>query len=232
MQAYARAAGIMMLVSVVAGGFGEGYAPQALIDFNDPAGTVAALKAQEDLHRLSFAAYLVEAFCDLGIAACFYVLLRPVSRGIAFLTAMLGLFSTALYAACELFYFALPHLLISDAGYLNAFSPDQITALTILSLRLFSYGAGMFLAFYGVGWIVRGWLMIRSGYFPAWLGALMIAGGLAFAAKTFTAVLLPEYSSPYLLFVMAPGGLILGLWLTAFGVNRAKWDARVTSMAA
>ncbi len=63
-----------------------------------PAATVAALKSQEPLFRLSFAAYLVEAACDITIALIFYVLLSPVSRGLALLAAFFGVISTVTYA--------------------------------------------------------------------------------------------------------------------------------------
>jgi hypothetical protein len=230
-QTYARVAGLLLLVSIIAGGFGEGYVPNLLIHGDNASATVAALRTQDTLFRLSFAAYLVEAICDIAIALIFYVLLRPVSRGLALLAAFFGILSTATYACCELFYFALPHLLLSDAAYLRTFTPDQIATLTLLSLKLFSYGAGLLLVFYGIGWIVRGWLMIRSGYLPSLLGALMIVGGLGFAARTFTGVLAPQYASPIMLFLMAPGGVLLGLWLLVRGVNQAKWDAKGASAA-
>ena len=226
-QTYARMAGLLLLVSIVAGGFGEGYAPGLLIHGDDAAATVAALKAQEPLFRLSFAAYLVEAACDITIALIFYILLSPVSRGLALLSAFFGIISTATYAFCQLFYFALPHLLVSDADYLTTFTPAQIAALTLLSMKFFSYGAGLFLAFYGLGWIIRGWLMIRSGYLPSLLGVLMIIGGLGFVARTLTGVLAPHLASPIMLFLMAPGGVLLSLWLMVRGVNQAKWDASI-----
>src|SRR6185295_15343242 len=191
----ARTAGLLMLISIIAGGFGEGYAPGVLIHGNDAAATVAALRENEPLFRLSFAAYLIEAICDITIAVVFYILLRPVSRGLSLLAAFFGVISTVTYACCELFYFALPYLLTRDAAYLGTFSPDQLATLTLLSFKMFSYGAGLFLVFYGTAWIIRGWLMIRSGYLPSLLGVLMIIGGLGFVARTFTGVLAPQYAS-------------------------------------
>ena len=230
-QTYARIAGFLFLTSIVAGAFGEGYAPSVLGASTDAAATVANLRANELLHRLSFAAYLVEAACDISIALIFYILLRPVSRGLALLAGFFGILSTATYACCELFYFALPHLLLSDADYLHAFTPDQIAALVLLSFKLFAYGAGLFLVFYGLGWIIRGWLMIKSGYFPALLGVLMIVGGVGFAARTLSQVLAPQLSSPIMLLLMAPGGVLLGLWLLVRGVNVAKWQARADTIS-
>ena len=229
-QTYARVAGLLFLVSIAAGGFGEGYAPGVLIG-DDAAATVANLQAHDTLYRLSFAAYLIEAMCDITIALIFYVLLRPVSRGLALLAALFGVLSTATYAGCEVFYYALPRVLMSSADYLNTFTQEQRATLVAASLRLFNTGAGLFLTFYGLAWIIRGWLMIRSGYFPKLLGALMIAGGLGFMARTFTGVLAPQFASMYMLIAMAPGGVLLGLWLLVRGVNVDKWQARAEAQS-
>lgn len=225
-SAYARVAGALFFISIAAGGFGEGYAPGQLMVSGDAAATAANLQSHDMLYRLSFAAYLAEALADIALAVIFYVLLKPVSRGMALMAAFFGGLSTALYAACEVFYFGLPHLLLSGAPYLNVFTAAQIDALVLLSLKLFSYGAGLFLIFYGTGWIIRGALMIRSGYFPKFLGLLMILGGLGFVARTLTAVLAPQYSSTIMLMLMAPGGVLLGLWLLIRGVDPQKWEAR------
>ena len=227
--AYSRFAGLFFVVSIVAGGFGEGYAPGALIAANDASATVANLQAHEMLYRLSFAAYLAEALCDIALAVIFYVLLKPVSRGLALMAAMFGVLSTALYAACEIFYFALPHLLLTGQPYLASFTSAQIATLTLLSFKLFNFGAGLFLIFYGTAWILRGWLMIRSGYFPKLLGALMIIGGLGFVARTLTSVLAPQFGSMYMLMLLIPGGVLLALWLLIRGVDREKWCARLTT---
>jgi hypothetical protein len=228
-QAWARFAGLLFVVTIFAGGFGEGYVPAQLVVSNDAAATIANLKANDMLYRLSFASYLVEALCDVAIAVIFYVLLKPASRVLALMTVFLGLLSTALYAACEIFYFGLPQLLLRGSSYLGAFTPLQLSALTLLSLKLFNYGAGLFLIFYGTGWIIRGALMIRSGYFPRILGLLMMVGGFGFAASTMLEVLAPRYLTPYLLFAFAPGGILLGLWLLVRGINLDKWQEKTAN---
>jgi len=230
-QAWSRVAGLLFVLTFVAGGFGEGYAPATLIAGHDAAATVANLKAHDLMYRLSFAAYLVEALCDVAIAVIFYLLLRPVSRGLALLSAFFGLLSTALYAACEIFYFALPQLLLRGSDYWKAFSPEQIDTLTLLSLKLFNYGAGLFLVFYGTGWIIRGWLMVRSGYLPKLLGLLMVVGGLGFVASTATQVLAPQYPSQLMPLLLMPGGVLLALWLLVRGVNVPEWEAKAAAAA-
>lgn len=228
-QTWARVAGLLFLLSFVAGGFGEAYVPSLLIVSTDAAVTAHNIRAFDFLFRLSFASYLVEAVCDIALALIFYELLKPAGRTLALLAAFFGLLSTALFAVTEIFYFAAPKLILGGAGYLKTFTPDQLNTLALLSLKLFVYGSAMFTVFYGIGWILRGYLIFRSGYLPRLLGLLMMLGGLAFVARNFALVLAPEYPSANLLLALFPGGLLLAFWLLVRGVNVAKWEALTLS---
>ena len=67
-QTYARIAGILFLVSFVAGGFGEFFVPSALIVPGDATATANNIVASDTLLRMGFAGYLVEAMCDVALA--------------------------------------------------------------------------------------------------------------------------------------------------------------------
>ena len=229
-QTYAAIAGLLMLISFVAGGFGEAYVPSQLIVSGDANATAANIRASDLLFRLGFAGYLIEACCDLVLALLFYALLRPVSPNLALLSAFFGIISTTLFAVAELFYFA-PSLVLRDAAYLKTFSPDQLNTLALLFLKLYGLGAGLFMVFYGIGWIIRGYLIFASGYLPRLLGILMAIGGVAFVARSFLLVLAPTVPSSQLLLAIAPGGLLLALWLLLRGVNTTRWDARVAAVS-
>jgi hypothetical protein len=161
--------------------------------------------------------------CDVALSLIFYVSLRPVHRDIALLAAFFGLVGTAVFATSELFYLA-PSLILGGAGYLKTFRPDQVDTLALLSLKLFTYGGTMFTVFYGMAWVLRGYLIFRSGYLPKFLGVLMTVGGLAFIARNFLLVLAPTHAPGSLLFLMLPGGLLLPLWLLVRGVDVRSWD--------
>jgi hypothetical protein len=230
-QTYARVAGLLALVSVAAGGFGEAYAPSKLIVLDNAAATAQNIRAFDELFRVSFLAYLVEALCDVALALIFYVLLKPVSHGVSLLAAFLGLIGTTLFAVSEMFYFALPTLLMRDAAYLQTFSPDQLNALTLLSVKMFAFSSAIFTAFFGMAWILRAWLIILSGYLPKLIGALVLLGGLAFVARNVAFVLAPPYPSGQLLLAIMPGLLLLALWLLVMGVNVAKWETKAAEAA-
>jgi len=138
-QTYARVAAVLLLVSFVAGGFGEAYVPSKLLVANDAVATTQNIKAFESLFRFGFAGYLVEAVCDISLALIFYVLLRAVNRDLALLAAFFGLVGTAVFAVAELFYFA-PWLIVGGAQYVTTFPTDQLNTLVLLSLKLYGYG--------------------------------------------------------------------------------------------
>jgi len=203
-QTYAKLAGVLVLLSFVGGGFGEAYIPSKLIVATEAA---------------------VEACCDVTLALIFYVLLKPVHRYVSLLAAFFGLMGTATFAAAELFYFA-PTLVLKSGGYLRSFSPDQLNTLALLSLNLFALGAVIFTVFYGVGWVLRGYLIFESGYLPKFLGILMTIAGLAFIVSNFMVVLAPGYRSDWLLVLMFPGLLSLTVWLLVKGVDLRKWEEK------
>lgn len=211
-QTLARAIGLLILISIVAGAFGESYVPSRLIVATDASATARNLAAHPALYRWGFAVYLIEALCDLTLAVLFYVLLRPAGRTIALVSAFFGLASAALYAVAEAFYFA-PGLLLGGGDYLAVFTPAQLDALALLSFRFFSRIGGWFLIFYGVGTVLRGYLIVRSNFLPRTIGVLLIIGGLGFAAQTIAIVLAPSLASPLWLMPMAVAGLSLMAWL-------------------
>jgi len=230
-QKYARVAGVLYVVSLVAGGFGESYVPQTLHIANDVAGTAHRMAASAGLFRASFAAYLVEAACDLTLTVLLYALLRPVSRTLSLLAACFGLFGTIIFAAGEIFYFAAA-LPVVDSHVARLISLDAQATLTYLCLTIFNYVFGIFAAFYGIAGVVRGFLIFRSGYLPRALGVILICGGLSFVSFNFLLVLAPKYNPPYAIAPMVLAMVSMMLWLLVKGVDRTHWDEMQTREAA
>ena len=225
LQTYARIAGILFLISMVAGGFGEFYVPTTLIVSGNAAATAANIIARDSFFRMGFAAYLVEGICDIALSLVFYRLLRPVQKDVALLAAFFGLVSTAVFAVCELFYFA-PSFILGGADYLKTFSPDQLNTLTLLSLKFYGYGGMIFLAFYGIATGIRAYLIYRSGYLPRFLGVIMGLAGLGFVLKNLTVVLAPAYASDFFILPMMVSGLTITIWFLVKGVDARKLEAR------
>ena len=230
-QRYARIAGVLFLISLVAGGFGEAYVPSKLIAGRDAAATVANIQNFDFMYRMGFAAFMIESLCDITLVAIFYMLLKPVNRTLSLLAAFFGLVGTALFAFAELFYFA--PLLINGGSvdYLKTFTPDQLNSLVLLSLKFYGYAGMIFTAYYGMSWIVRAYLIWNSDFLPKFLAVLMAIGGIGFVVRNFLLILAPAYASDVFLMLMFPGGLLMTIWLLAKGVDVAKWNAKAKQVA-
>jgi hypothetical protein len=229
-QTYARVAGVLFLLSMVAGFFGELYAPSHVIVSGDAAATAKNILANNLLFRAGFAAYLVEAVCDISLSLVMYEILKPVRKDLALLAAFFGLVSTAVFAVAELFYFG-SSLIVGGAVSLKSFSPDQLNDLGLLSLKMYGLGGGIFMAFYGLATFLRGYLIYRSDFLPKALGALLALAGLGFIVSNFVLVLAPAYASDLLLLPMFLAGVSMTVWLLVKGVDVPKWEAKVATAA-
>lgn len=218
LQTYARIAGVLFLLSMFAGFFGELYLPSKFIVLSDAAATAHNIRSSETLFRLGFAAYLVEALCDVSLSLVLYALLKAVDENWALLAAFFGLLATALYAVAELFYFGAA-IVLRSAESLKAFTPAQVEGLALLSLKLYVYGSGIFMVFFGVAAMLRGYLIYRSRFLPRTLGALLMLAGLGFIAKNFALVVAPAYASNLLMAPMFVAGLALTGWMLVKGVD-------------
>ena len=223
MQKYARAIGVAMLLSIIFGALGEAYLPGRIIVGTDAAATAANVLQHPDLFRAGFAAYLVEGLCDVALCGLWYLLLRPVSRSLALLSAFFGIVSMVGYAVAEAFYLA-PSLILRNAPYLASFSVEQRNTAALFSFKLFAMIAALFLIHYGIASMLRGYLIARSGYLPKPLGVLLMIGGAGFILQTVLYVVAPQYNSNFLLMPMAIAGLPITGWLLIKGVDLTRFS--------
>jgi hypothetical protein len=226
-QIYARTAGLLLLVSLSALVIDAFYLSPQLVVWRDAAATAANIKSLDFLFRLSFVAHLVQIISDTALSLAFYVVLKAVNRDLALLGAFFGLLSAAAHAAAQLFYFPVPHVLLSDADYLKTLTPEQLNTLSLASLKVCEYANGAFKALWGIAWILRGYLMLRSGYIPWIWGAFLIALGVVCIAWTLLLVLAPAYSVGIIGPALLLGAALTGVWFLIRGVNVRKWEARV-----
>lgn len=218
LQAYARLAGILGLVTLAAGGFGEAYVPASILSSGDAAATARNVLASEQLFRLGFAAYLVEALCDAGLTMAFWVLVRPVHRNLAMLMVVFRIISTCGFGVGQLLWYG-SLITLRTAPTLTAIPPEQLHDMAYLLMRIGGFGGAMFSLFYGAANVVLGTLLYRSRIVPRVLGAGIWIAGVAFCLQTFLRVLAPAFPAER---VMAAGALLilpLIFWLLIKGVD-------------
>jgi hypothetical protein len=229
-QTYARTGGVLYLIIIVVGLFGEAFVRNRLVVSGDAMATASNLRSMESLWRFHIAAELFLLICAVALLLILFVLLRPVSRDLALLAVFFNLVSIGVEAATTL-YLVEALFPLGNAGYLKAFAPEQLYAMASLSLKLHSYGFGMSLIFFGCFCLVIGYLIFRSGYLPKALGILMQIAGLSYLTNSFALVLAPAVANRLFPAILVPafiGEASLCLWLLVKGVNVPKWQERVS----
>jgi hypothetical protein len=226
-QLYARIAGILYLLIIVAGIFGELLVRNKLIVSGDATATANNIMNSELLWRTGISVDLIMHICDLPVMIILYYLLRPISKKLALLNLSFNLIQTAVLVANKLNLLAALFFL-SDADYLKSFSPDQLHALSYLSIKLHDFGFGIGLIFFGFVCLIEGYLLFKSNYFPKTIGVLMSIAGICYLTNSFALLLVPPLSSIVLLMPCLIAELSFSLWLIFKGVNLPIWKNLVT----
>jgi hypothetical protein len=232
-QTYARIGGGLYLIIIAIGLFGEAFVRERVIVSADPRSTAANLRTAESLWRFHIAAELFLLICAIVVLWILFFLLRPVSKDLALLAAFLNLVSIGIEAASTM-YLIVALFPLKNAGYLKAFTPEQLYALAYLSVKPHGYGFGVSLIFFGCFCMVIGYLIFRSGYFPKTIGVLMQIAGVCYLTNSFALIAAPKVADrlfPTILLPAFVGELSLALWLSVKGVNVAKWRERAGTCA-
>ena len=95
-QVYARVAGLLYLIGIVAGFYAEIFVRGAVVVANDAAATAHNIVTHELQYRLGFAAELIEVLCNVPLMLIFYELFKVVNKRVALLMVFFGLLGSAI----------------------------------------------------------------------------------------------------------------------------------------
>jgi Domain of unknown function (DUF4386) len=223
----ARLEGVVYLLIIIFGIFVELFVRAKIVVSGNAAATAANLRAMEPLWRWGILAEMLMVMLTVVSALLLFVLLRPVSRDLALLATFFGLTAIAVEAsfALRLVEALFP---VSDATYLAAFSAEQLQAVAQLLMRSHGNGFGIALLIFVPAFLLRGYLVYRSGYFPRAIGVLYQIAGLAYLTNSLVLILAPQFAGRVFMIVAAPGFIgeaSFCLWLLVKGLNVTKWPA-------
>ncbi len=223
--AIARLAGALYLLCIAAGFFAEFFARERLIVGGDAVRSAQHIVAAQGLYRLGFFADLTALTSGTVICVLFYLLLRPVSPGIALLDLVLGVASNVVSLAAAAHLYA-PLVILSDAPYLQDFSWAQRAGLALFSLRLYVLAYAVNLGLFGLECLTTGYLIYRSTFLPRLLGVLLVIGGAGYLTNSFVDFMPPGFGAALFPYVLLPALLAegaLALWLLCRGVDARRW---------
>ena len=220
----ARIAGAFYLATMITGLIAQGFISQRLVT-GDATTTAMNITSHSTLYQLGFAVYMIEMACQIVMTFLLYELLKPVSRSVSLLAAVLGLVGCGIKIFSRVFYFA-PLLVLGGANYSTVFSASQLESTTLL-LRINDLGAGIALIFFGLNAILKGYLVIRSWFLPRALGWLSVVAGSGWLL--FLSPPLGNRLFGYIGAIGLVGALANIAWLLIKGVNDQRWieQARV-----
>ncbi|MFC0253799.1 DUF4386 domain-containing protein [Massilia consociata] len=228
-QVYARSAGFLYLVIIVMGLVGEAVIRSSLIVWGDPGATAQRILDSAFLWRLGIGGQLVLLVCAVALTAIWYVLLRPVHRHLALAVVCFGLVSLAVESLCVLHLQAALDPITSPA-LAKVASAGQLHALTYLAVVAHANTFGIALVFFGVQCLLVGYLIRKSGYFPAVLGVAMQIVGACYLINSFAKFVYPPLQGvlfPLILLPALVGESAMCLWLLTKGVNLEKWHGKL-----
>lgn len=224
MKTNARTAGVLYLIIIFSGLFSELFVRSGMIVPGDAAATANNIANNSFLFRMGFISDLVMVMSDVGVALLFYLLLKPVNQGLSMLAAFFRL-AQATVIGINLLNLYMPLFLLGGGDYLSSFSGEQLNSLSLLFLNTHSYGYLISGVFFGISCIILGYLIFKAGYFPKWLGVLVVAAGISYLIDCVVNFLFPELanSSENLVMTVAVlSELSLCLFLLIKGVKTIK----------
>jgi hypothetical protein len=233
-QAYARLGGVLYLVIIAIGTFGQLFVRDRLVVAGDATATAANIADHQWLWRLSVAGELTYLALGVVLAVILYTLLRPVNRSVAVLALSFNLVAIAVEVSARLHLLS-ALALVGDSAFLEPLGREQLHALAYLSIRMHDHGFSLSLMVFGCALLAFGDLVRRSGYLPRLIGILLQIAGGCYVVNTLALLLSPALAAKLLPFILLPpfvAELSLCLWLLVKRVDVAGWNARVAAVAA
>ena len=232
----ARIAGVLYLLVGIFGGFAEGFVEPRMYVAGNAATTAGNVVANAGLVRMGVVADLFNATVWIFLGLTLYLLLKHVNKSVA--RAMVVLVAIGASIVCLNTVFEFEGLRVATGAVnLAAFGTAGSNALVLLLLDTQHYGIFIAQIFFGLWLVPLGYLAYKSaGWFPKWLGVLLIVGGVCYLVDLLALFLVPDFGQQIHLFVgvipSAIAEISMVLYLLVIGVKTVKPDARRPASAA
>jgi hypothetical protein len=220
--AHARITGLVGIVPLVSGSFAASVASRLVVR-GDAVTTSRNLVASESLFRLGLLGTLIMMIAFLFYALLLYRLLRRVNSSHAKIMVGLVVVSVPIYMLNQVNQYA---------ALLEASSQRYEQVQLFLDLhRLGNLIAGIF---FGLWLFPFGLLVYRSGFFPRFLGILLMLGSPGYVILFVQAFVFPGsegtlWTNPLLVVTHVSEAAML-LWLLFRGLNVDAWDRAVVAV--
>jgi hypothetical protein len=189
----AKVAGFAYLFALAAVVFSEFRIHERLFVEGNAAETARNIIAHTTLFRIGVACDLLYCIGVVVLTTALYVILQPVSRGLALLAAICRLVYALMWVIMTLNLFDAQRL-VTGADFLRLLDAEPLQAWARLNLgaRFDQYYVG--LLFCGLASTVCSYLWFKSNYIPKALAAWGVISSLFCAACTFAFIIFPNFT--------------------------------------
>jgi len=226
----ARIAGVLYLLVGIFGGFAEGYVDPKLYVAGNATATVGNVVANTGLVRIGVVTHLLDAVFFVFLAMTLYILLRPVHKSVARAMLVLVVLATGIISFNAVFQFESLRV-ATDSFYATAFGTTGSNALVLLLLDIQHYGTLSAQVFFGLWLVPLGYLAYKSaGWFPKWLGALLVTGGVCYIVDLLAAFLVPDFGRTIHTSIVIPCAIAeisMVVYLLVFGIRTPKAETSI-----
>ena len=226
----ARIAGLFYVLNGAGFIFAESVRSRIFVP-GDGAATAENIRASTTLFHAALVVNLVSGASLVLAAMALYLLLKHVNGPAA---AAMVTFAAIACAIMDLNllnqYAALA--IATQPDYTSAFGQAGSDGLVMLFAQLQGGGLLIVETFWGLWLLPLGYLVIKSGYFPRVLGALLIVACFSWIARQFVQLLAPDLGGvAAVLAAGAVGELTFLVWLLVKGPRVPAAEASVPAMA-
>jgi hypothetical protein len=190
------------------------------IGLSDARSLRAKITEEEAMFRLGLVAALASALLFVVTAWALYTLLRPVDEPLALLLLVLNAVGVAVQCASYLPLLAVLAQGDSDVQG-QALTRPQLDGLALLSVTSYRVGFVTAQLFFSAWLFPLGWLVLRSGFLPRFLGWLLLLDGVAVLVWFLQVLLAPGH--PAISYPAWAVGFVaelsLALWLLVKGAT-------------
>ena len=215
----ARIAGLLILIMSVFAVFSMLYVSSNLVVPGDAATTASNIMASKGLFRLGIVSDSIVFLLEIVIVVMLYVLLKPVSKTLSLVAAFSRLAMIVIQGINLLNHFT-ALLLLSGAGFLTVFQPDQLHALVLLFLNAHESVVLIWGLFFSLHLFFLGYLVYKSGYIPRILGIALVIASACYLIQDFGTILFPKYEEMFsTIGFLSIIELVFPIWLLIKGVR-------------
>ncbi len=168
------------------------------------AATAGNVVANAGLVRLGVVSDLLDQTILVFLGLTLYLLLKHVNKSVAM--AMVVLVAIGAGIVCLNTVFEFEGLRVATGAVnLAAFGTAGSNALVLLLLDTQHYGIFIAQIFFGLWLVPLGYLAYKSaGWFPKWLGVLLIVGGVCYLVDLLAQFLVPDFGQEIHTFIVIP----------------------------